>query len=109
MNFRMYQTESRKTAIYPDIGKNFTYPTLGLCGESGEIAEKIKKIIRDKRGIISSEDSESIKKELGDVLWYVANLAAELNLDLQAVAEENLEKLKDRQIRNVLHGSGDTR
>ena len=71
MNFQEYQDKSRKTAQYPDLGKNFVYPTLGLAGEAGEVAEKIKKVIRDKNGIIDEETREMIKKELGDVLWYV--------------------------------------
>ena len=109
INFGEYQLESRKTAIYPNIDSNFIYPTLGLAGEAGEICEKIKKIIRDKSGIISEDDRQEIKKELGDVTWYVANLASELNLSYQEIAQENIEKLKDRQKRNVLHGNGDNR
>lgn len=109
MNFNDYQKEARKTAVYPNIGKNFIYPTLGLCGESGEVAEKIKKVIRDNDGIITDEKKELLKKELGDICWYIANLAEELGLDLNDIAEENIRKLKDRQVRNVLKGSGDNR
>jgi NTP pyrophosphatase (non-canonical NTP hydrolase) len=109
MNFQEYQEKSRKTAIYPEVGNNFIYPSLGLCGETGEVAEKMKKVIRDDGGIVSNEKKEEIKKELGDVLWYVSQLASELNLSLDDVAESNLKKLYDRMERNKLSGSGDNR
>jgi len=109
MNLEEYQTKSRKTALYPNIGKNFIYPTLGLAGESGEVAEKIKKVIRDKNGIADEETKEAIKKELGDVLWYVAQLATELGLSLDDIAENNIVKLASRLERGVLQGSGDNR
>ena len=109
MTFQEYQDEARKTAIYPNKDNNFIYPTLGLAGEAGEVAEKIKKVIRDGNGIVSEEKKEEITKELGDVLWYVANLAKELGITLEEVAEKNLLKLQSRQQRNELHGSGDNR
>lgn len=109
MNFNQYQKESRKTAIYPKKGKNFIYPTLGLVGESGEVAEKIKKILRDDNGLVSKEKKKEIEKELGDVLWYLAQVATELNLSLESVARENLKKLKSRKKRNKISGSGDNR
>jgi NTP pyrophosphatase (non-canonical NTP hydrolase) len=109
MTFEEYQTESRKTAIYPHLGENFIYPTLGLVGESGEIAEKIKKVIRDKEGKISDETKKEIEKELGDVLWYLSQLATELNLSLDEIAKVNIEKLRSRKERGMLHGSGDNR
>jgi NTP pyrophosphatase (non-canonical NTP hydrolase) len=109
MKFDNYQKEARKTAIYPNQGKNFIYPTLGLVGEAGEIAEKIKKIIRDDDGAISSKKKQELKKELGDVLWYLANLAQEFNLSLEEIAKTNLAKLTSRQKRNRLHGDGDNR
>ncbi|KKQ47065.1 MAG: hypothetical protein US66_C0020G0003 [Candidatus Moranbacteria bacterium GW2011_GWD2_37_9] len=96
MNFNEYQNKSRKTAIYPDAGSNFVYPTLGLSGEAGEVAEKIKKVIRDKNGKIDQETKEMIKKELGDVLWYVAQLATELGLTMDDIAEHNIKKLYSR-------------
>lgn len=95
--------------MYPEIGKNFIYPTLGLAGESGEVAEKIKKVIRDKNGVADEETKEMIKKELGDVLWYVAQLATELGLSLDEIAENNITKLASRLERGVLQGSGDNR
>ncbi|MFZ2390757.1 MAG: nucleoside triphosphate pyrophosphohydrolase family protein [Minisyncoccales bacterium] len=109
MTFQEYQEEARKTAIYPNKDNNFIYPTLGLAGEAGEVAEKIKKVIRDGNGIVSEEKKEEITKELGDVLWYVANLAKELGVTLEDVAQKNLLKLQSRQQRNELHGSGDNR
>jgi NTP pyrophosphatase (non-canonical NTP hydrolase) len=109
MNFEEYQVKSRRTALYPEIGKNFIYPTLGLAGESGEVAEKIKKVIRDKAGVIDDETKEMIKKELGDVLWYVAQLASELGLSMDEVAENNIAKLASRLERGALQGSGDNR
>jgi NTP pyrophosphatase (non-canonical NTP hydrolase) len=109
MNFEEYQTKSRRTALYPNVGENFIYPTLGLVGESGEVAEKIKKVIRDKSGVIDDETRETIQKELGDVLWYVAQLATELGLSLGDVAEKNIEKLYSRMDRGKLQGSGDNR
>lgn len=109
MNFKEYQKKSRETAIYPNLGENFIYPTLGLVGEAGEVAEKIKKVLRDKNGILDEETKEEIKKELGDVLWYIAQVATELNLSLDDIAKSNLEKLKSRKERNKLQGSGDNR
>ena len=109
MDFKEYQGLARSTAIYPNIGNNFIYPTLGLCGESGEVAEKVKKIIRDDQGIVTEEKRELLKKEIGDIQWYISNLATELGLDLNDIAETNIKKLKDRQARNVLKGSGDNR
>lgn len=109
MDFKKYQAESKKTALYPEVGKNFVYPTLGLAGESGEVAEKIKKVIRDKGGIIDEETRELIKKELGDVLWYVSQIASELSLSLDEIAEKNIEKLLSRLERGKIGGNGDNR
>jgi len=108
-DFNDYQMAATRFARYPDMGNNFTYPMLGLCGEVGEVSEKIKKIIRDENGIITNTRREEIMKELGDVLWYVSQLAVELNLQLADIAEGNLEKLSSRADRNKLHGSGDNR
>ena len=109
MNFDKYQEVSRKTAIYPNIGKNIIYPVLGLAGESGEICEKVKKILRDKNGVVSDEDREAIKKELGDNLWYISALCSELGLSMNDVAETNVAKLQSRKERGKLRGSGDER
>lgn len=109
MDFKEYQKLSRRTAKYPEKGLNFVYPTLGLVGEAGEVAEKIKKVLRDKDGLIDKMTKEEIKKELGDVLWYVAQIATELGLSLNKVAESNLKKLFDRLERNKISGNGDNR
>ena len=109
MDFDNYQKEARKTAIYPNKDNNFIYPTLGLVGECGEIAEKIKKILRDKNGNFDYESKLAIKKELGDVLWYLSNLCDELEFSLNDVAKVNLEKLSLRKSRGNISGSGDDR
>jgi NTP pyrophosphatase (non-canonical NTP hydrolase) len=109
MDFQAYQLQSRATARYPEAGRNPIYPTLGLCGEAGEVADKVKKVIRDQDGVFSSEVVEALKLELGDVLWYVTQLASELGLDLEVVAQANLDKLTSRAARNVIAGSGDLR
>ena len=109
MHFEEYQRRSRKTAIYPNKGNNFIYPILGLSGEAGEVAEKIKKVIRDNGGRIDEHMREQIKKELGDVLWYISQLASELHVALDDIATVNLTKLYSRHARGVLRGSGDDR
>jgi NTP pyrophosphatase (non-canonical NTP hydrolase) len=109
MTFNEYQKKSRKTALYPNKGKNFIYPTLGLADESGEVSGKIKKAIRDDGGKITKERKEDLKKELGDVLWYLAQISTELGLSMDKIAETNLLKLASRKKRGVLHGSGDNR
>ena len=109
MQLSDYQDRSRATAVYPGAGDNFTYPALGLCGEAGEVAEKVKKAMRDDGGVLTDARRAALAAELGDVLWYVAQLATEAGLDLDEIAEENLAKLLSRKERNVLQGSGDTR
>lgn len=109
MNFNEYQDKAKETAVYPAQGDNYSYPVLGLVGEAGEVAEKIKKIIRDKSGIVGEEDRLEIIRELGDVLWYIAILADEMDSDLETVASTNLAKIKSRQERGKIHGSGDNR
>ena len=109
LNFKEYQTEAQKTVTYPNVGDNYVFPTLGLTGEAGEIANKVKKIERDHAGIVTDEVRESIAAELGDLLWYLAALSTELGLDLEAIAKENLEKLASRQQHGTLRGVGDGR
>jgi len=109
MNFEEYQELSRKTAIYPNKGNNFVYATLGLVGEAGEVAEKIKKVFRDNNGVLDEERKQILKKELGDVLWYLASLSTELGLSLDDIACFNIEKLSSREQRGTLHGDGDNR
>ena len=109
MDFKTYQKKARETAQYPDLGSNYIYPTLGLVGEAGEVAEKVKKVIRDNNGIFDEESKLSIKKELGDVLWYISNLCIELDFNLDTIALLNLEKLKSRAAKGRISGSGDDR
>ena len=109
MELAEYQNQSRTTAVYPNAGANLTYPALGLCGEAGEAAEKVKKAIRDDGGQLTPARRAALAAELGDVLWYLAQLATEAGLDLDEIAEENLHKLLSRRERGVLQGSGDRR
>jgi NTP pyrophosphatase (non-canonical NTP hydrolase) len=109
MDFSEYQSLSRRTATYPRAGEDLTYPALGLCGEAGEVAEKVKKALRDDGGVLTDERREALSRELGDVLWYLSQVATEAGLDLEEIAAENLDKLFSRQERGVLRGSGDDR
>lgn len=113
MDLNKYQMEARKTAIYPDIGNNFIYPTLALADEAGEVAGKIKKLIRDKGkwtpSELSDNEREELIKEVGDVLWYVATISSELHTTLEDVALKNLDKLQSRKERGTISGSGDNR
>lgn len=109
MDFTQYQEETKKTAIYPNRGDNLSYPALGLTGEAGEVADKVKKIIRDDQGVITAQARHDIIGELGDVLWYLTTLATELKVDLEQVAIQNIRKIKDRKKRGVISGSGDNR
>lgn len=108
MTLNDYQIAALKTAIYPENMK-INYPTLGLCGESGEVADKVKKVYRDHSGEFTPEVKKEIIKECGDVLWYVAVLAHDLGFTLEDVAEGNIEKLASRQRRNKINGDGDNR
>ena len=103
-----YQRLSRRTASYPREAW-LSYPALGLCGEAGEVAEHAKKAIRDDGGEVGEERRAAMAAELGDVLWYVSQIATELELDLDEIAQANLQKLLSRQRRGVLSGSGDYR
>ena len=113
MNFDDYQKKASKydlakaTKDLKDAG--FIEKVLGLVGEAGETADKIKKLIRDKDGAISEEDCELVIKELGDTLWYIASVSRYLGVSLSEVAKGNLEKLEDRFQRNRLQGEGDKR
>src|SRR5258706_16256096 len=103
MNFSDYQKWAQALAIYPREYA-IVYPAMGLAGEAGEVANKVKKLLRDKK-----LDKDAVADELGDVLWYVATLAADLNLDLSDIAQRNVDKLNDRRDRQKLQGDGDTR
>ena len=108
-SFNDYQLQSRKTWNLIHVDHAIVYPTLGLTNEAGEVAGKVKKIFRDKAGVIGEEDRQALKSELGDVLWYLAQICTELDLTLEEVAEANLEKLFSRLERNQIRGEGDHR
>lgn len=107
LTFAKYQEESATTAVYPKE-RGLEYTVLGLVGEAGELANKVKKIIRGDVGNVAGVRME-LSSELGDVLWYLSAIATELNVPLDDIARENLRKLFDRKERGVLKGSGDTR
>lgn len=116
MTLNDYQAEAEKTAIYPDMFR-VIYPALGITGEAGECADKVKKLLRDTeikcddhgRMILTDEQRQAIALELGDVLWYVTIFARDLGLSLEEVATMNINKLRSRQERGMLGGSGDYR
>ena len=111
-DFLAYQTHTRETALYPEANTGsilaLAYVGLGL-GEAGEIQGKIKKILRDDSGVLSAEKRDALVGEAGDLLWYLARLADELNVGLNFIAEKNLAKLDSRKERGVIQGSGDNR
>ena len=109
MDLDEYQKQARATARYPVIGHPVIYPALGLTNEAGEVAGKIKKIFRDKNGIIDEGDILALQSELGDVLWYLAQVSTELGLSLDEIAAHNIIKLQDRLSRGKIHGDGDER
>jgi len=110
MTFEEYQERAHQTSFNTAIGGDtLLYPVLGLVGEAGEVAEKVKKLYRDKGGKIDGEAMNLIAKELGDICWYVSEICTQMDISLNAVAELNLEKLYNRSIRNTLGGSGDNR
>jgi len=103
IGFREYQHKAVSFAIYPATHK-VLYPALGLCGETGEVAEKVKKQVRD--GVFNRHE---VAKELGDVLWYLSNLANDIGYNLDEIADMNIEKLTSRKNRDKIKGSGDNR
>jgi len=108
LTFEEYQLETQLTAFYPhDIA--VLYCTIALAGETGEVSEKIKKVFRDNNGKFTRDKVIEVAKELGDVLWYVSQLAKELNLSLDTIAKGNLFKLRERMEKGKLAGSGDNR
>jgi NTP pyrophosphatase (non-canonical NTP hydrolase) len=115
--FKDYQSRALEFGIYKDkmsISNNgnevvWIYPILGLCGEAGEVADKLKKILRDKGGIISDDDKIAIQLELGDVMWYLSELCTRLNISLEETAKANINKLNSRMNRGMIGGSGDVR
>lgn len=110
MTFDEYQKKALKTRLTSgDKFKDLTHWVLGTVGEAGELAEKFKKIIRDKNSRLNKTDQQEFLKEIGDVLWYLAVLSQELGISFNKAAEENIAKLADRQKRRVLRGKGDNR
>lgn len=107
-DFNSYQRSASATAIYPDKHK-ILYPALGLAGEAGEVANKVKKIIRDGPDKMPDDWREQLASEIGDVLWYCAALATDLNLTLGMIAGQNEAKLRRRKESGTLGGSGDNR
>lgn len=113
LTFQQYQEQSFTTALYPEHGTGswgaLAYAALGLNGEAGEVAEKIKKIFRDHGGEVTPEKRTELEKEIGDVMWYLAATCTELKIDLGGIAQQNLEKLFSRRERGKLQGDGDNR
>ncbi|MEK7109185.1 MAG: nucleoside triphosphate pyrophosphohydrolase family protein [Patescibacteria group bacterium] len=111
MDFDEYQKLAGRTAMYAKQDKEFIlmYLCMGIAGEGGEVIEKIKKVIRNDGGAISNEKRQDLKKEIGDVLWYLSQLSGELDVPFGDVAEANIKKLADRQVRGVIKSEGDTR
>jgi NTP pyrophosphatase (non-canonical NTP hydrolase) len=110
MTFDEYQARALTTVISTsDEFKDTLHWVLGINGEAGEIAEKVKKIIRDQNGEMTDDDKEELAKEIGDVLWYLAVFAQQLGFTMEDVAKNNLDKLSSRKARGVLGGSGDNR
>lgn len=110
MNLKDYQREAHKTSLnshIPSVG--FIYPMFGLAGEVGELFEKIKKLFRDHNGALTPDYKALLKKEIGDILWYLSEICTKLGFSLDEIAEENIRKLKSRQDRQKLQGSGDER
>ena len=111
MNFTDYQQATARTAIYPSNSpiEALSYVTMGLVGEAGEIANKVKKILRDNDGVVTDGYRRAIGGEIGDVMWYLSQLATELDYELEWLAENNLNKLRLRAENGTLQGSGDNR
>jgi len=113
MDFNSYNKQVSQVLFYPHTLKEVDiapmYLSLGICGETGELAEKIKKCYRDNQGQFTEYSKEEIKKEIGDVLWYLNRLCEELGFTLESAAELNIAKLQDRIDREVLRGQGDNR
>ena len=109
MDLSEYQKKAHTTAHEVKVEGKLVYPVLGFVGEAGEIANKVKKIFRDADGVITEETREDLKKELGDALWYLAELATRLDISFNEIAEKNIGKLQSRKERGVIKGSGDNR
>lgn len=108
MTLNEFQSNALETAVYPQEYR-IVYPALGLSGESGEVADKVKKVLRDNQCNFTDEKKKEIAKELGDVLWYVATLANDLGYSLEEIGIMNNEKLRSRKERGMINGNGDNR
>ena len=108
MDFNSYQRVAKTTAIYPATHK-ILYPALGLAGEAGEVANKVKKVVRDGTSSLPEDWKEQLGSEIGDVLWYCAVLADDLGISLGRIAAQNEKKLAQRKQKGTIGGSGDTR
>lgn len=106
MTLNEYQQKALETAVYPTP---ITYTALGMCGEAGEVADKVKKVLRDNGSVFTEEKKLEIAKEIGDVLWYCATLAYDLGYSLEQIGDMNYQKLQSRQLRGRIGGSGDNR
>lgn len=114
MNLKDYSTQAISTDTFggtpqPIDSHAFLEKAFGLCGEAGEVAEKIKKLLRDKNGIATVEDKKELAKELGDILWYVNSVGLYLGFSLEEIAQMNLDKVLSRKARGLTHGGGDNR
>tara|TARA_R110001606_G_scaffold259734_1_gene407467 strand:+ start:873 stop:1247 length:375 start_codon:yes stop_codon:yes gene_type:complete len=108
MDFNKYQQTAVETAIYPDTHR-ILYPALGMAGEAGEVANKVKKIIRDGTENLPEDWKDQLASEIGDVLWYCAALSNDIGIPLALIAAQNRDKLLARKQKGTLQGSGDTR
>lgn len=108
MTVNEYQAAALTTAVYPE-DKRIIYPALGMCGEAGEVADKVKKVIRDNNQSFDTARKIEIAKEVGDVLWYCATMAHDLGFTLESIAQMNISKLQSRKERGMIGGSGDNR
>mgnify|MGYP003651381193 CR=1 FL=1 len=108
MDFNKYQETAVETAIYPSTHR-ILYPALGMAGEAGEVANKVKKIIRDGPENMPDDWKDQIAGEIGDVLWYCAALSNDIGIPLALIAAQNRDKLLARKQKGTLQGSGDTR
>ncbi len=109
MDLSAYQQLAARTGGPIAVDHPIVYPTLGLTNEAGEVAGKVKKIFRDRGGVVTDEDRAALTLELGDVLWYLSELCTQLDVRLEDVAEANLDKLRSRVERGTLGGDGDNR
>ncbi len=111
MDFNEYEEKASETAVFNDRTTEYKlmYLALGVAGEAGEVAEKIKKVMRNDNGIVSDEKRESIKSEVGDVLWYLSQLSRELGFTIEDAAQANMRKITDRKSRDVIRSEGDNR